>query len=224
MVPLYSALHSAASHPSILRAIFCDGAAFPRVDFLTNLLSFCVNVRNAGLGDHHLVTLLSSSVAGSLYGGLGHSLIYDEPEVYGLAVRYLMEVTSPASYPTARPGQPVAQTSVALSPGASLLPPGIPALQLDDDFTVARNQTWNNNPYALPWSLRGLMEDDNVRRYFSHHIDKLVRDYLEWQPSTKTLKDVQFRLEPMRLVASPSQRASTSRSPPGTTTPSNSKL
>ncbi|PWN38043.1 uncharacterized protein FA14DRAFT_109784, partial [Meira miltonrushii] len=170
VVPLYSALHTAASHPSILRGIFCDGAAFPRVDFLTNLLSFCVNVRNAGLGDHHLATLLSSSVAGSLYGGLGHSLVYDEPQVYSLAARYCLEVTSPA---------------------------GIPPLDLDDEFTIARNQKWNSNPYALPWSLRGLFEDERVRHYFSPQIDKLVRDYLDWQPTTKTLKDVQFRLEPM---------------------------
>lgn len=60
VVPLYSALNSSTSHPSILRALFCDGQQFARVDFLTNLLAFCVAVRNAGLPDHGLLSLLSA--------------------------------------------------------------------------------------------------------------------------------------------------------------------
>ncbi|MCO5556073.1 hypothetical protein L7F22_009617 [Adiantum nelumboides] len=230
VVPLYSALHTAASHPSILRGIFCDGAAFPRVDFLTNLLSFCVNVRNAGMGDHHLATLLSSSVAGSLYGGLGHSLVYDEPQVYNLAARYCLEVTSPAIYPTARPGQQITSGVHSSIIQNANLPQGIPPLDLDDEFTIARNQKWNSNPYALPWSLRGLFEDERVRHYFSPQIDKLVRDYLDWQPTTKTLKDVQFRLEPMRFIATSNKNFKSDESAPSrtlsgsTATPSNSKL
>jgi hypothetical protein len=173
VVPLYSALNSSASHPSILRAVFCDGAAFPRVDFLTNLLSFCVAVRNAGLSDHNLLTLLSASVAGSLYGGAGHSIIYEEPQVYSLAVRYLMEVTSPNSYPTTK-------TSDAT---------GDPPRLALEPFSTADNARWNSNPYALPWSLRGLLEDEVVRKYFDAAIDKLLDDYSNWSPSTKTLKD-----------------------------------
>lgn len=215
VVPLYSALHTPASHPSILRAIFCDGSAFPRIDFLTNLLSFCVNVRNAGLWDHNLVTLLSSSVAGSLYGGAGHSLIYEEPQVYTLAVRYLFEVTSPSQPPTSDAQQNPRMSSNTRS--GPYRASGIPSLNLDSEFTVARNMKWNSNPYALPWSLRGLVEDEHVRRYFARDISKLVHDYNEWMPVTKTLKDgglislllvvslifrtVQFRLEPMRLIS-----------------------
>jgi hypothetical protein len=171
VVPLYSALNSSASHPSILRAIFCDGSAFPRIDFLTNLLSFCASVRNAGLSDHNLLTLLSASVAGSLYGGAGHSIVYEEPQVYSLAVRYLLEVTSPSSYPTTRASEAT-----------------IPKLTLES-FSTADNAKWNSNPYALPWSLRGLLEDEVVRRYFDPVIDKLLRDYNDWNPTTKTLKD-----------------------------------
>jgi len=178
VVPLYSALNSSASHPSILRAIFCDGAAFPRVDFLTNLLSFCVSVRNAGLSDHNLLTLLSASVAGSLYGGAGHSIVYEEPQVYSLAVRYLMEVTSPNSYPTTKTSES------GLGP---------PKLSLEA-FSTADNTKWNSNPFALPWSLRGLLEDEIVRKYFDAVIDKLLRDYNDWNPTTKTLKDGEYQL------------------------------
>lgn len=178
MVPLYSALNASASHPSILRAIFCDGAAFPRVDFLTNLLSFCVAVRNAGLSDHNLLTLLSASVAGSLYGGAGHSLVYEEPQVYSLAVRYLLEVTSPNSYPTTK-------ASESATP---------PKLQLEP-FSTLENAKWNSNPFALPWSLRGLLEDGVVRRYYDPIIEKLLRDYHDWNPTTKTLKDGEWPCE-----------------------------
>ncbi|UZJ52912.1 hypothetical protein CBS101457_002232 [Exobasidium rhododendri] len=199
VVPLYSALNASASHPSILRAIFCDGAAFPRIDFLTNLLSFCVAVRNAGLSDHNLLTLLSASVAGSLYGGAGHSIVYEEPQVYSLAVRYLMEVTAPNSYPTTK------SSDSTTGPPRLLLEP----------FSTADSTKWNSNPFALPWSLRGLLEDEVVRKYFDAVIDKLIGDYNNWTPQTKTLKDIQFRLEPMRLI---SRRSS---SPPA---PSTSKL
>lgn len=184
VVPLYSALNSSASHPSMLRAIFCDGAAFPRVDFLTNLLSFCAAVRNAGLSDHNLLTLLSASVAGSLYGGLGHSLVYEDPQVYSLAARYLLEVTSPNSYPTTRSSDSSNGSSGNTGSGSSNRPK-----LLFEPFSTSESAKWNSNPYALPWSLRGLLEDEMVRRYFDPVIDKLLRDYNEWTPSTKTLKD-----------------------------------
>jgi hypothetical protein len=110
-------------------------------------------------------------VAGSLYGGAGHSIVYEEPQVYSLAVRYLLEVTSPSSYPTTRASEAT-----------------IPKLTLES-FSTADNAKWNSNPYALPWSLRGLLEDEVVRRYFDPVIDKLLRDYNDWNPTTKTLKD-----------------------------------
>ncbi len=180
VVPLYSALNSAVSHPSILRALYVDGQAFPRTDFLINLLTFCVAVRNAGASDHGLLTLLSSSVAGSLYGGAGHSSPYNEPAAYELAVRYLFEVTSPLSEPTMRHGEDKLPTAEA------------------EPFEAQR---WN--PYQLPWALRGLLEDSRVRKLFGDHISKLLDDFDQWKPVTKTLRDVQFRLHPMTLIKRP---------------------
>ncbi|KDN52558.1 hypothetical protein K437DRAFT_187429 [Tilletiaria anomala UBC 951] len=180
VVPLYSALNTTVSHPNILRALYVDGQAFPRTDFLVNLLTFCVAVRNAGSTDHSLLTLLSSSVAGSLYGGLGHSLIYEEPATYALAVRYLFEVTSPLTEPTIRSTEEK-----------------LPAVEIEP-FEA---QHWN--PYQLPWALRGLLEDLRVRDLFGDHIVKLIDDYEQWKPVTKVLKDVQFRLQPMTGIKKP---------------------
>ncbi|CEH17354.1 hypothetical protein CBOM_03402 [Ceraceosorus bombacis] len=132
VVPLYSALNSSTSHPSIVRALYVDSRAFPRVDFLTNLLAFCVGVRNAGLPDHGLLSLLSASVAGSLYAGEGHSKCYEEPLTYDFAARYLLETTSPLRPPT-------------LLVGESAPPAPI--------FETFEPQRWN--PYSLPRSLRG---------------------------------------------------------------------
>ena len=151
VVPIYSALNSSNNHPSILRALYIDGQAFPKVDFLTNLLVLCVAVRNAGLSDHNLLTLLSASVAGSLYGGRGHSNVYEEKAVYDLATRYLFEVSHPLGEPTFVPGPPGAtgsQRRVSTSESDTDKPS---ATLVSEAFEAQR---WN--PYELPWSLRGL--------------------------------------------------------------------
>ncbi|PWN43133.1 hypothetical protein IE81DRAFT_289105 [Ceraceosorus guamensis] len=189
VVPLYSALNSSTSHPSIVRALYVDSRAFPRVDFLTNLLAFCVGVRNAGLPDHGLLSLLSASVAGSLYAGEGHSKCYEEPLTYDFAARYLLETTSPLRPPT-------------LLVGESAPPAPI--------FETFEPQRWN--PYSLPWALRGILEDVAVRELYSSDIAKLLSDYARWSPSTKVLKDVQWRLEPMRLIPRPPEAQEVPRS------------
>ena len=73
VVPLYSALFSSLSHPSMLRAIFLDAQAFETsADFMTNLVVFSTKLRNAGLSSHGLDFHLSEALAGSLMG-VGHS-------------------------------------------------------------------------------------------------------------------------------------------------------
>lgn len=81
VVPVYSALFNAVDHPSILRAIYIDSAAFQSSDFITNLTVFVARLRNAGLSDHGLIYHVSEALAGSLTG-IGHSLAYEEKEVY----------------------------------------------------------------------------------------------------------------------------------------------
>ncbi|PWN23345.1 hypothetical protein BCV69DRAFT_280953 [Microstroma glucosiphilum] len=201
VVPLHSALFTSIDHPSILRALYIHGNTFPKLDFLTNVLAFCVRVRNAGLSDHQLLALLSVTVAGSLYGGAGHSLCYDEPKAYDLVVRYLFETTHPLSEPTTR--------SDESRP---------PKLDIQSFEAPSARRAQLSNPHLLPWSLRGLLEDRAVRATFSEEIQKLHDDFESWKPLTKTLKDVQYRLEPMRSIARPRIP------PPPSPTPSNSKL
>ncbi len=204
VVPIYSALNSSNNHPSILRALYIDGRAFPKVDFLTNLLVLCVAVRNAGLSDHNLLTLLSASVAGSLYGGLGHSLVYEERAVYDLATRYLFEVTHPLAEPTFVPGPSgvnvPAPNAESRRPTISDTDPSKAPTLISDAFEAQR---WN--PYDLPWSLRGLFEDKHVRSLFAADMLSLLQSYEEWKPDpkSKALKDLQWRLAPMRSIRPP---------------------
>ncbi|WFD00600.1 hypothetical protein MYAM1_003351 [Malassezia yamatoensis] len=171
VVPMYSALYCSVAHPSILRAVYIDGVAFPETDFLIRLVLLCVAVRNNGFHDHNLLILLSASVAGSLYGGLGHSLIYDEPSVYDFATRYLFDTQSPART------------------GATNIP-----------LTASRYSAQRWNPYDLPWALRGLLDDQTISRFFQEDIREVIQDYAHWNPTSKPLKDLRWRLAPVRTL------------------------
>jgi hypothetical protein len=54
------------------------------------------------------------------------------------------------------------------------------------------------NPYILPFALRGLLEEDCVRRELHGEMVDLLRQFDDWKPMTKALKDVKFRLEGIR--------------------------
>lgn len=81
LVPLESSSFSNISHPYIFRAVFVDGRVHAP-DFLSHLVGFSMKLRNQGISDHGLIRELSSPLAGSLYGGEGHSRIYDDGQVY----------------------------------------------------------------------------------------------------------------------------------------------
>ncbi|KAH6867890.1 hypothetical protein BKA70DRAFT_387392 [Coprinopsis sp. MPI-PUGE-AT-0042] len=90
VVPIYSGIFTAASHPLILRALYIDGDAYHSSDFLSNLLVLLLRIRNSGIPDGGLLAHLSEATAGSL-SGIGHSTAYEEPSTFALAVRYLFE-------------------------------------------------------------------------------------------------------------------------------------
>lgn len=46
--------------------------------------------------------------------------------------------------------------------------------------------------------MRGLLEEDYVRRELYHETMELLRQFDDWKPSSKVLKDVKFRLEGIR--------------------------
>ncbi|KAF7550004.1 hypothetical protein G7046_g8162 [Stylonectria norvegica] len=54
------------------------------------------------------------------------------------------------------------------------------------------------NPYVLPWIMRGLLEEDFVRNELSGEVEELLRQFDDWKPANKALKDVKYRLEAVR--------------------------
>ena len=57
----------------------------------------------------------------------------------------------------------------------------------------------SQNPYILPFAMRGLLEEDYVRTELYDEMIELVSQFEKWKPSSKVLKDVKFRLEGVRL-------------------------
>nr|KMM71850.1 hypothetical protein CPAG_08151 [Coccidioides posadasii RMSCC 3488] len=55
-----------------------------------------------------------------------------------------------------------------------------------------------SNPYILPFAMRGVLEEEYVRRELSEETIELLKQFDDWKPSTKVLKDVKFRLEGIR--------------------------
>ena len=62
-------------------------------------MGFALKLRNLGISDHGVIRELSSPLAGSLYGGEGHSRIYDDEAGYYLSVEHALETTSLGAIP-----------------------------------------------------------------------------------------------------------------------------
>ncbi|TLD05303.1 uncharacterized protein PgNI_09460 [Pyricularia grisea] len=93
-----SALHSPANHPLLFRAVFVD-ARVHAADFIAHLVGFALKLRNMGISDHGLIRELSVPLAGSLYSGAGHSTLYDDPQLYDLAVSHALETSDVGKIP-----------------------------------------------------------------------------------------------------------------------------
>ncbi|KAI5810171.1 hypothetical protein DFH27DRAFT_178461 [Peziza echinospora] len=165
LVPLESSTFSNIHHPYIYRAVFVDGRVHAP-DFLSHLVGFAMKLRNLGISDHGIVRELSTPLAGSLYGGEGHSRIYDDGAVYDIAVRHALETSD--------------CPEIALKVDPWMLPTNV------------------SNPFVLPWAVRGLLEEQFVRERLSEECHVLLKQFEEWKPQTKVLKDVKFRLEGIR--------------------------
>lgn len=58
--------------------------------------------------------------------------------------------------------------------------------------------TATQNPYFLPWAMRGLLEEDFVKKELGGEVEELLGMFEDWKPSAKQLKEVKFRLEAVR--------------------------
>ncbi|KAI9740273.1 MAG: hypothetical protein M1834_004851 [Cirrosporium novae-zelandiae] len=56
----------------------------------------------------------------------------------------------------------------------------------------------SQNPYILPFAMRGLLEEDCVKMQLAEETEELLKEFDSWKPTTKQLKDVKFRLEGVR--------------------------
>lgn len=95
MVPLYSSTCMHVAHPCIFRSVYVDGKDVAP-EFISDLVSLALLLRNIGSTDHNIVKEVSGAVAGALTGG-GHSKIYNEASVYDLAFEYITETTFPSN-------------------------------------------------------------------------------------------------------------------------------
>ncbi|PBP21382.1 hypothetical protein BUE80_DR007824 [Diplocarpon rosae] len=155
LVSMESSIFSTVSHPYIFRAVFVDG----------RIHAPDLQLRNLGVSDHGLIRELSAPLAGSLYTGEGHSRLYDDGNVYDLAVEFALETTSVGDVPL--------------------------------DIKKYEIPT-NANPYVLPWIMRGLLEEDYVKTELHQETTQLLKQFDDWKPGTKVLKDVKYRLEAVR--------------------------
>jgi hypothetical protein len=56
----------------------------------------------------------------------------------------------------------------------------------------------NANPFYLPWAVRGMLEEELVKREMMDEVRQLVVEFDEWKPTSKVLKDVKWRLEAVK--------------------------
>lgn len=222
LVSLESSLHVPLSHPYVARAVFVDGRLHAP-NFLTHLVVFALKLRNLGLSDHGLIRELSAPLAGSLVGGEGHSRVYDDPAVYKLAVEFALETTNAEPLPTTPaqadrdkakeaaasrraslaglPSSPQLANAIrrgSLSASSGSLPGIAPVLA---PYEPPQSSS-AANPFVLPWAVRGVMEEDLVKRdpKLREEVAELVREFEEWKPTSKVLKDVRWRLEGVRSL------------------------
>ena len=118
------------------------------------------------------------------------------PEVFILAKVTLVcmmmrKSTSRSKYPT--DPIPVNTSSFAVEYALETTSVGDVPLQLKK-YEIPTNA----NPYVLPWTMRGILEEDFVKTELDKEVTELLKQFDDWKPATKVLKDVKYRLEAVR--------------------------
>ncbi|KAI7862603.1 hypothetical protein BDF14DRAFT_1735855 [Spinellus fusiger] len=191
VVPFYSAILAGVNHPNILRAAYIDHHIYSPNDFLINAISFALRLRNSGLSDHGFLTHISEVLAGNIYAlEGGHSTVYEELEVYTIAVRYLFE-TVPLGE------QELIYRSTSAMATQQERHASVPSVEAKLDPFQAKVRL---NPYYLPWAMRGIFDDENILKdpELSRELENLRALYDRWHPSSSKLREIKFRLEPLK--------------------------
>lgn len=148
-----------------------------------------MKLRNLGISDHGLIRELSAPLAGSLYTGEGHSRLYDDEGVYQCVGITLIPLFCHTF------DKLTAFHDDRLAIEFALETTSAPRATLE-----VQNQHRSSapNPFILPFAMRGVLEEEYVRRELSAETTSLLQQFEEWKPTSKVLKDVKFRLEGIR--------------------------
>jgi hypothetical protein len=121
--------------------------------------------------------------------------------VYALAVQHALETTNLPVVAAARPGTAGSFSGINIpvvgeKAKDKVTKEDLYKLRVKEYETSAT--TTNPNPFFLPWAMRGLLEEEFVKRELGREVEVLLGLFEEWKPTGKQLKDVKFRLEGVR--------------------------
>lgn len=162
LVPLYSSTCLHVRHPNIFRATYIDGGS-NTPDFVSRAVSLANHLHNIGLSDHGVIKEISNSLAGPLTGG-GHSKIYNDPQVYDLALDFSLH-TNDLKYKIPLHFKPYSIEQLGVNPYH--LPWCMRGLLFETKIHIPQG---------------------------NEEIDKLFEEFENWKPETKQLKDMKYRL------------------------------
>ncbi|PVU95001.1 hypothetical protein BB561_002100 [Smittium simulii] len=168
VVPFYSALLHAVSHPNIYRAVCIAHPLKP--SFLTNLAIFAIKLKNSGIGDFGLSVHLSEAIAGSIWSGSvsGHSTIYEESEVYKLLLRWMFFSCS-SMPPYVNLQQPYSLPIISFNPKNSLL----------KTFGKTKIETINSSEFSNEGSTSNV-NSDRLQNCNSEFYDENAHSYISF--------------------------------------------
>ena len=170
LVPLYSAIALHVQHPNIFKAVYIDGST-NTPDFVARIIKLSCMLHNIGSTDHDVIKEISNALAGPITGG-GHSRIYNDLKVYKLALDFILKTES---------------SNIAIEQPVRYRP-----------FDIKKLGN-GANPFNLPWCARGLFFEVSKRLPSGKDEIQLVfREFEDWQPESKALKDVKYRLNGIR--------------------------
>jgi hypothetical protein len=173
LVPLYSAIALHVQHPNIFKAVYIDKST-NTPSFVARIIKLSCMLTNLGSTDHDVIKEISSALAGPITGG-GHSKIYNDPQVYRLALDFALKTES---------------SPLAIEQNVKFKP-----------FDITKLGS-GSNPFNLPWCARGLFFEVSRRLNGdgrgTEEIDAVFQEFDEWEPASKALKDVKYRLNGIR--------------------------
>lgn len=179
VVPFYSACLLGVEHPNIWRACHVNTPKLEGSEFVADLLQLGLKIKNIrpGLGEpetHMILAQVSDFISGSIYRDAAHSAAYRHVGSFRTALEWMHR-----------------------GPGTR----GVPLKVVDH----IRNRPLQPvvNPYYLPWLLRGWLRNRELIEHplLKEEFSTLPQRYSQWTPTSKLMKEVKFKLEPLILLS-----------------------